>query len=135
MNDQQADLFIVQASLFLNCIGMTGYGFSLPAPLLTMAVCIYTSGNGVYDSLTTFGRSTLPADEKPAAFFVRTGLVATLAGLISAPFWTTLFRFCIKSSFWPIGLPMWIAAGLFGINLILARSLFTKAAYHAVPSN
>lgn len=132
MNGQQADLFIVQASLFLNCIGMVGYGFSLPAPLFTMALCIYTSGNGLYDSLTTFGRSTLPANEKPADFFVRSGLVQTIAGLIGAPFWTTLFRLCIKSSSWPIGLPIWASAGLFGFNIILARSLIGVAVYHAV---
>ena len=129
MNSQQADLLVIQASLFLNCIGMAGLGFPLPALLFITALCIYTSGNGLYDSLTTYGRATLPEDEEMGDFFVRSGLVQTIAGLVAAPVWTGLFSLCLQSSFLPIGLPFGISAGLFGATLLLARSLQGQALY------
>ena len=132
MNDQQIDLFIVQASLFFNAIGAAGVGFPLPTAFFIMTIYIYTTGIGVYDSLTTYGRCTLPGGEKMSEFFVRSGLVQTIAGLVSAPIWTGLFSICLKSEVLPIGLPFWISAGLFGGIFVISGSLKGQASYSAV---
>lgn len=123
MNDQQVDLFIVKASLILNAIGMVGFGVPIPFPLLIAALLLYTSGNGLYDSLTTFGITSLPVDQKPGDFLVRIGLAQTISGLVAAPFWSTVFSLCLKSDSLSTGLPYWISAGLFGGTIVLSQSL------------
>ena len=133
MNSQQIDLLIIQASLVLNTFGMAGLGFPLPTPLFMAILYVYTSGVGVYDSLTTYGRATLPANEKMSDFFVRCGLVQTIAGLVAAPLWSGLFSICLTSTFLPIGLPFWVSAGLFGGVFILSRRLRGQATYSTVP--
>ncbi|KAL9006070.1 MAG: hypothetical protein Q9188_001197 [Gyalolechia gomerana] len=123
MNDQQADLLVVKGSLILNSIGMAGFGITVPSPLFIVALFIYTSGNGLYDSLTTFGLTSLTVGQEPAEFLVRCGLVQTIAGLIAAPFWSSVFSVCLKSNTLPTGLAYWISAGLFGGTIALSRSL------------
>lgn len=123
MNDQEVDLLIVKASLLLNAMGMAGFGIPISSPLFIAALLLYTSGNGLYDSLTTFGITSLSVDQTPGDFLVRSALVQTLAGLVAAPFWSTLFSVCLTSDFLPVGLPYWISAGLFGGTIILSQSL------------
>lgn len=129
MNDQQADLLVVRGSLLLNAAGMAGFGISIPSPLFIPALLVYTSGNGLWDSLTTFGLTSLTGKHKPADFLVRTGLVQTIAGLIAAPFWSIVFSLCLKSNNLPTGLPYWISAGLFGGAIVLSRSLHGQGSY------
>lgn len=126
MSDQQVDLLIVRTSLLLNAMGMAGFGISLPSPLFIAALFLYTSGTGFYDSLTTFGITSLPVNQTPADFLVRCGLVQILAGLVAAPFWSTVFSLCLRSDLLPTGLPFWISAGLFGWTIVLSRSLRGK---------
>ena len=132
MDSQTIDLLIIQASLALNFCGMTGYGFPLPAPFFITALFLYTAGNGVQDSLATYGRSTLPASENPADFFVRGGLVQLIAGLIGSVCWTMLFSLCLSKTRLPIGLPFWVSGGLLAITLGLVRSLKGQAVYRSV---
>ena len=132
MDSQAIDLLIIEASIALNMIGMAGYGFQLPAPFFTAALCIYTAGNGVQDSLLTFGRSTLPTTEDPADLFVRAGLIQLIAGLLGSFFWTALFSLCLRSSFLPIGLPFWLCAGFLAVAFGLVRSLKGQAVYRSV---
>ncbi|KAL8649435.1 MAG: hypothetical protein Q9226_005580 [Calogaya cf. arnoldii] len=130
LKDQQIDLLVVKASLLLNAVGMAGFGIPMSSPLFILALMVYTSGNGLYDSLTTFGLTSLTAEQGPADFLVRCGLVQTLAGLVAAPFWSTLFSLCLKSDILSTGLPYWISAGLFGGTLVLARSLHGQGIYN-----
>ncbi|KAL8786522.1 MAG: hypothetical protein Q9213_002749 [Squamulea squamosa] len=123
MNDQQIDLLVVKASLLLNAVGTAGFGISISSPLFIIALLVYTSGNGLYDSLTTFGLTSLTGEQEPADFLVRSSLVQTLAGLVAAPFWSSLFSLCLKSNKLPTGLSYWVSAGLFGGTIGLARSL------------
>ncbi len=80
------DLFITQASLMANTVGIVGLGFSAGAPFFIITMCVYTSGTGLADSLTAYGTHTLPAVATVAEFYVRTGLISTVAALIGAPF-------------------------------------------------
>ncbi|KAL8897654.1 MAG: hypothetical protein Q9207_007104 [Kuettlingeria erythrocarpa] len=123
LNDQQIDLFIVKASLSLNALGMAGFGIPISSPLFIAALLLYTSGNGLYDSLTTFGLTSLPVDQKPGDFLVRIGLAQTISGLVAAPFWSTVFSLCLKSDSLSTGLAYWISAGLFGGTIVLSQSL------------
>lgn len=123
MNDQQVDLLVVKGSLTLNIIGMAGFCISVASPLYIIALSVYTSGSWLYDSLTTFGLTSLPGDQKPASFLVRCTLVQTIAGLVAAPFWSSIFSLCLKSKSLPTGLPFGISAALFGATFILSRSL------------
>ena len=123
MNDQQVDLLVVKSSLILNIIGMAGFCISVASPLYIIALSVYTSGSWLYDSLTTFGLTSLPGDHKPAGFLVRSTLVQTIAGLVAAPFWSSIFSLCLKSEFLPMGLPFGISAALFGGTLVLSRRL------------
>ena len=108
------DLFITQSSLLANSIGMVGLGFSVSAPLFILVLCVYTSGTGLADSLTSYGTYTLPAEISIAEFYVRTGLVNTVAALIGGPFWSVLFNYVLRSPWLPLGTPFWLCAGLFG---------------------
>lgn len=110
---QQIDLFITQSSLFANAIGVIGLGFSAPATFFILSFCVYTSGSGLADSLTAYGTSSLPEGQKIDDFYVRTGLINTVAGLVGAPLWSGLFSLVIQSEFLPLGLPFWICAGLY----------------------
>ena len=83
MTTPQIDLFITQVSLIANVIGMIGLGFALPAPLFILALCIYTSGIGLMDSLTAYGAVTLPPGQTVSELYVQTGLIQTIAGMVS----------------------------------------------------
>ncbi|KAL9103489.1 MAG: hypothetical protein Q9163_001485 [Psora crenata] len=72
MSTSETDLVITQASLMTNAVGMIGLGFAAPAPFFILALCIYTSGVGLSDSLTAFGTMTLPPGEEIPALYVRT---------------------------------------------------------------
>ncbi|KAL8889961.1 MAG: hypothetical protein Q9215_002830 [Flavoplaca cf. flavocitrina] len=80
-NDQEVDLLIVKGSLLLNAVGMAGFGISIASAFFVLALLVYTSGNGLYDSLTTFGLTSLTGEQRPDDFLVRSGLVQTIAGL------------------------------------------------------
>jgi len=97
------DLFITQASLMANTLGVIGLGFSAGAPFFIITMCVYTSGTGLADSLTAYGTYTLPAGETVAEFYVRTGLISTVAALIGAPVWSTAFAFVLHSEWIPMG--------------------------------
>ena len=125
MTTPQIDLFITQAALLANMIGMIGIGFSAPATFFVLALCVYTAGNGLYDSLTAYGTLTLPPGEKASEFYVRIGLINTLAALIGAPVWSLIFSYVLKSGFLPLGLPFWLCAGLLGLGIVATRALRT----------
>ncbi|KAL8834927.1 MAG: hypothetical protein Q9176_007221 [Flavoplaca citrina] len=109
-NDQEVDLLIIKGSLLLNAVGMAGFGISIASAFFVLALLVYTSGNGLYDSLTTFGLTSLTGEQRPDDFLVRSGLVQTIAGLVAAPFWSSLFSRCLKSDVLSTGLPYWISA-------------------------
>ncbi|KAL9125933.1 MAG: hypothetical protein Q9217_004928, partial [Psora testacea] len=69
MSTAQIDLFITQASLFTNAVGMIGLSFAATEPLFILALCIYTSGMGLTDSLTALGTLTLPPGEEVSVFY------------------------------------------------------------------
>lgn len=108
------DLFITQASLTANAIGIIGLGFSAGVPLFVVALCVYTSGAGLGDSLISFGTHTLDKGEMVADFYVKTGLVNALAALLGGPLWSVALSFVIRSGWIALGTPLWICAGLFG---------------------
>ncbi|KAL8785046.1 MAG: hypothetical protein Q9195_008806 [Heterodermia aff. obscurata] len=110
------DLFITQASLVANTIGIVGLGFSAGAPFFILALCVYTSGTGLADSLTSYGTFMLPAGESVAEFYVRTGLVSTVAALIGGPLWSAALSVVLRSEWMPLGTPFWLCAGLFGLG-------------------
>ncbi|KAL8743194.1 MAG: hypothetical protein Q9190_004429 [Brigantiaea leucoxantha] len=107
------DLLVIQASLIVHTIGMIGLGFSAaPALFFVIALCVYTSGVGLADSLTSYGTVTIPTSQTISDFYLRIGLVQTIAGLIAAPSWSTVFGFVLSTKL-PLGMPMWISAALF----------------------
>ncbi|KAL8688781.1 MAG: hypothetical protein Q9224_004800, partial [Gallowayella concinna] len=69
MSTEQVDLFITQMSLVANAVGMVCLGFSASAPFFILSLCLYTSGVGLADSLTSYGTSTLPAGEQIGDFY------------------------------------------------------------------
>ena len=117
MSTQQIDLFITQASLAANMLGVIGIGASAPASFFVLSLCVYTSGTGLADSLTAYGTFTLPAGESVSEFYVRTGLVNTIASLIGAPLWSAVFSAVLRSGVLPLGLPFWLCAVLFGAGI------------------
>lgn len=110
------DLFITQVSLVANTIGIIGLGFSAGAPFFILALCVYTSGTGLADSLTSYGTFMLPAGESVAEFYVRTGLVSTVAALIGGPLWSAALSFVLRSGWMPLGTPFWLCASLFALG-------------------
>lgn len=123
MNTQQIDLFITQASLVANTVGVIGMGISAPVGFFVLSLCIYTSGTGLADSLTTYGTVTLPPGETVSQFYVRTGLINTIAALVGAPLWSAIFSIVVKSSALPLGLPFWLCALLFGMGIMGVTAL------------
>ncbi|KAL8678516.1 MAG: hypothetical protein Q9186_005152 [Xanthomendoza sp. 1 TL-2023] len=114
MSTEQVDLFITQMSLVANAIGMVCLGFSASAPFFILSLCLYTSGVGLADSLTSYGTSTLPAGEQIGDFYVRQGLINTLASMAGAPVWSGFFSLILKNLTLPLGSPFWTCALLFG---------------------
>ena len=110
------DLFITQVSLVTNTIGIIGLGFSAGAPFFIFALCVYTSGTGLADSLISFGTHTLPEGESVADFYIRTGLVSAVAALIGGPLWSTVLSSVLRNDRAPLGTPFWLCAGLFGLG-------------------
>ena len=123
MTTSEIDVLIVQAALAANALGILGLGFAGTAFIFVGALCVYTTGNGVYDSLTAFGTNTLPQGEEVAEFYVRVGIVNTIAALIGGPLWSALFGLVIRNGVLPLGLPFWMCAGCFGVGVLGARSL------------
>ena len=117
------DLLITEFALLTNTIGIIGLGFSVPAGFFLLALCVYQSGTGLADSLHSYGTLTLPPGENISEFYVRTNLVATLTGLIGAPFWSNIFSWILRSESLPLGLPFWVSAVLFGIGFLCTRVL------------
>ena len=117
------DLFVTQASLVANMIGIVGLGLSAPVLLFILSLCVYTSGAGLADSLFAYGTHTLPSGEKVADLYVRLGLIGTVAALIGAPLWSVLFSVVLKSEWIPLGLPFLLSAGLFAAGWVGVRSL------------
>lgn len=114
------DLFITHVSLIANTIGMIGLGFSAGVPLFVGALCVYTSGAGLADSLISFGTHTLvgKGEISVADFYVRTGLVNALAALLGGPLWSGILGYVVwrRSEWIPLGTPFWVCAGLFGVG-------------------
>lgn len=132
----QIDLLIMSASLAASVIGVAflGLGSSgLPMPLFILALCVYTGGVGLIDSLTAYGTLTLGAGETTSDFYVRSGLVQTMAGMAGAPAWAGIFRLALKGGVLPLGAAYWICAGLFGIAYAGVEVLKRWAVYSAVP--
>ena len=102
---------------------MVGLGFSASAGLFIASLCIFTSGTGLADSLCAYGTISLPPGEKIADFYLRIGLVQTIAGLVAAPLWSGIFSLVLKSGILPFGLPFWLCAGVFGSGLVGAGAL------------
>ena len=123
MSTLQVDLFIAQMSLVTNTIGVIGLGFSSPALFFILALCVYTSGAGLADSLTTYGTYTLPAGEEIPEFYMRTGLITQISAMIGAPLWSAVFSLALRSGSLPLGLPFWICAILFGAGVGGATAL------------
>lgn len=117
MSTQQIDLFITQASLVANMLGVIGLGISAPAGFFIISLCVYTSGTGLADSLTAYGTVTLPAGENVSEFYMRIGLINTIAALVGAPMWSALFSVVLKNGWLPLGLPFWLCAVLFGAGI------------------
>ena len=119
----QVDLLITQVSLLTNTIGVVGLGFPMPAVFFILALCVYTSGTGLADSLTAYGTFTLPPGEEVSEFYMRTGLINTIAAMIGAPLWSAVFTLVLRSGFLPLGLPFWMCAVLFGAGIGGAMAL------------
>ena len=117
MSTAEVDLFITQMSLFANAIGMVCLGFSASAGFFILALCVYTSGMGLADSLTSYGTSTLPAEDEIGNFYVRQGLINILAAMAGAPIWSGLFSFILKRGMLPLGTPFWACTLLFGAGI------------------
>ncbi|KAI4198057.1 MAG: hypothetical protein LQ350_005498, partial [Teloschistes chrysophthalmus] len=89
MSTPEIDLLITKASLVANGVGVVGMGFHAPnAAFFIGALCVYTSGIGLADSLVAYGTLLLPPGPRVAEFYVWTGLIDTLATLIGAPAWS-----------------------------------------------
>lgn len=56
-------------------------------------------------------------------FYVRTGLINTIAALIGAPLWSGIFSSVLKGGILPLGLPYWVCAVLYGAGLGGAMAL------------
>ena len=120
LNTPKIDLLITQISLAVHFVGMVGLGFSgifASAGFFTVSLCIYTSGIGLADSLTSYGTFSLAPGQTVADFYVRVGLINAIAGLTAAPFWSALFSLILRSKILPFGLPFWLCAGLYGAAL------------------
>ncbi|MCJ1250030.1 hypothetical protein MMC30_007256 [Trapelia coarctata] len=123
MSTARIDLLITQASLVANLVGMIGLGFSGSAWFFVTSLCVFTSGCGLADSLTAYGTFSLPEGESVPDFYLRIGLVQTIAGLFGAPLWSTLFSLVLESRIVPLGFPFWLGAGLFGAGVIGTNAL------------
>ena len=117
MSVPQMDLFITQASLLANTLGVIALGVSGPAWSFVLSLCVYTCGMGLADSLYSYGTFTLPDGENVAELYVRLGLLNTIASLVAGPLWSTLFSVVLRSGALPLGLPFWLSSGLFGAGI------------------
>ena len=117
------DLLIIEASVAAGLFGMLGLGLSTTPFTFLLSLCIFTSGQGLLDSLTAYGAATLGPEQTLGDFYLRTGLVQTLAGLIAAPAWSTGFGSVVQGKTLPLGMPFLVVALLCGIAWIGARSL------------
>ena len=123
MCGQQIDLSVTQMSLVANTLGMIMLGVSAPAWFFVLALCVYTSGMGLADSLTSYGTFTLPAGDSVAELYVHMGLINTIASLVAGPLWSALFSTILGSGKVPLGLPFWLCAGFFAAGIAGVRVL------------
>lgn len=120
LSTPKIDLLITQVSLAIYVTGTVGLGFSgvfASAGLFITCICIYASGIGLVDSLTSYGTFSLAPGQTVADFYTRQSLIYTFAGLAGAPLWSGLFSLILRSKVLPFGLPFWMCAGLFGAGL------------------
>ena len=120
LSTPKIDLLITQISLAVHFVGIVGLGFSgifASAGFFTVSLYIYTSGIGLVDSLTSYSTFSLAPGQTVANFYMRVGLINTIAGLTAAPFWSALFSLILRSKILPFGLAFWLCAGLFGAGL------------------
>ena len=128
MSVQQVDLLVVQILSVVNTLGVIGLGISAPAWFFILSLCVYTSGMGLGDSLLSYGTLTLPVGEEVAEFYLRTGLISTIAFLTAGPLWSVLFSMVLRSGVLPLGLPFWVCAGLFGAGTAAVMALKRRLA-------
>ena len=112
MSFPSIDLLVTQACLLINFIGKVGLGLSTSVGLFILSLCIYTTGVGLQDSLCSYGALNLPPGEQINDFYLRIGLVQTIAGVLGAPLWSGIFSLVLKSEVVPFGLPLLVNAGL-----------------------
>lgn len=92
-----------------------------------LALRVYTSGIGLADSLYAYGTFTLSHGEMVSEFYMRAGLIDTIAAMVGASIWSAVFSLVLRSGVLPLGLPFWICAALFGAGvggaMVLRRRL------------
>ncbi|KAI4171532.1 MAG: hypothetical protein LQ348_006916 [Seirophora lacunosa] len=91
------DLFIIKISLVANTVGIVGLVIPAGVFFFILWLCVYTSGVGLLDSLTSYGVYTLPPGADVAGFYVRTGFMNTIAALVGAPLWSWAFRLVVQN--------------------------------------
>ncbi|KAL9010779.1 MAG: hypothetical protein Q9173_004316 [Seirophora scorigena] len=91
------DLFIIKVSLVANTVGIVGLVIPAGVFFFILWLCVYTSGVGLLDSLTSYGVYTLPPGADVAGFYVRTGFMNTIAALVGAPLWSWAFRLVVQN--------------------------------------
>ena len=136
------DLLIPTISLLLNALGIFTLALPLPSSSTLLALsfivslCVYTSGIGVADSLTTYGIHTLPSTTSTSAseitvtdFYTRTGLLATISALLGAPLWSALFSVMVGKGGAMMGVPFLVAGALFLCAMAGVGVLWRKAAF------
>lgn len=133
MTPPQIDLLIMSSSLLASVIGVAGLGSRLPMPLFILSLCVYTGGVALIDSLTAYGTLTLSAGQTTSDFYVRSGLIQTISGMVGAPVWAAIFRLALKGGVLPLGIAFWISACLFAIGFGGVKILKNWAAHGAIP--
>ncbi|MCJ1230464.1 hypothetical protein MMC12_007138 [Toensbergia leucococca] len=118
MSTAQIDLLISQGSLLASVVGMVGLGFSKSTGTFITSLCIFTASVGFGDSLCSYGTYSLPKGESLGNYYVRLGLIQTIAGLVGAPLLSGIFSLVLKSEVLPIGLPFWLCAAVFGLGVL-----------------
>ncbi|KAL6721973.1 hypothetical protein ACLMJK_001078 [Lecanora helva] len=118
MSTRQIDLFIIQISFVASALGFAGLSISGHPGTFILSLCVYMSGGGLEDSLTAFGALTLNAGEDTTEFYVRVGLLSTLASLVGGPLWSLIFSIILKNQVFPLGFVYLLCASLFAAGLL-----------------
>ena len=123
MSTARIDLLITECSVAANLVGILGVGFAASPALYVLSLSVFTLGHGLADSLTAYGTMTLGPEQTLGDFYVRSGLVQTIAGLVASPAWSVVFGMVLKGDSLPMGTPFILCAGLFGVAWIATRAL------------